>query len=43
MRNRLVHTYFDIDRDQIWQTLAQDLPALVEQLERLLAAEYPEA
>lgn len=39
MRNRLVHAYFEVDRDQVWRTVTEDLPPLVEQLERLLAAE----
>ena len=33
MRNRLVHAYFDIDLDVLWQTVRGDLPALVTQLE----------
>ena len=27
-RNRLVHGYFDIDLDIVWNTVKQDLPAL---------------
>ncbi|MDE2376593.1 HepT-like ribonuclease domain-containing protein [Bradyrhizobium sp.] len=29
MRNRLVHAYFDIDHDIVWQTVSDDLPALL--------------
>jgi uncharacterized protein with HEPN domain len=36
MRNRLVHGYFEIDLDEIWDTVQDDLPPLVEALERLL-------
>ena len=36
MRNRLVHSYFDINLDIVWQTVQQDLPALIESLERVL-------
>ena len=36
MRNRLVHVYFDIDPDVLWQTVRHDLPSLVAQLEPLL-------
>jgi len=36
MRNRLVHTYFDIDNEQVWRTLTEDLPALIEALVRAL-------
>jgi uncharacterized protein with HEPN domain len=32
MRNRLVHAYFDIDRDILWATVTQALPPLLEQL-----------
>ena len=37
MRNRLVHAYFDIDPDRVWDTLEQDLPPLVATLENILA------
>jgi uncharacterized protein with HEPN domain len=39
MRNRLVHAYFDIDLDQVWKAVTEDLPPLVGQLERILASE----
>jgi uncharacterized protein with HEPN domain len=39
MRNRLIHAYFDVDLDQVWNTVTQDLPPLVAQLEKALAAE----
>jgi uncharacterized protein with HEPN domain len=32
MRNRLVHAYFDIDRDILWSTVMEALPRLLEQL-----------
>lgn len=28
MRNRLIHAYFDIDRDVLWATATQSLPQL---------------
>lgn len=28
MRNRLIHAYFDIDRDVLWATAIQSLPRL---------------
>ena len=37
MRNRLVHVYFDIDLDQVWQAIVEDIPPLVAQLEEILA------
>ncbi len=39
MRNRLVHAYFDIDYEQVWKALTEDLPPLLEQWERILAAD----
>lgn len=39
MRNRLVHAYFDVDREQVWRTITEDLPPLVAQVERLLEKE----
>ena len=36
MRNRLVHAYFGINLDVIWQTVQQDLPSLMQSLERAL-------
>ena len=32
-RDRLVHAYFDVDHDQLWQIVSTDLPALVSVLE----------
>ncbi|MFN0301044.1 MAG: DUF86 domain-containing protein [Burkholderiales bacterium] len=29
MRNRLVHAYFDINRDTLWSTVSQALPPLL--------------
>jgi uncharacterized protein with HEPN domain len=37
MRNRLVHAYFDINLDILWQTIEIDLPELIVELENLLA------
>lgn len=39
MRNRLIHVYFDIDLDRVWDTIADDLPGLITQLERVLSKE----
>jgi len=38
MRNRLVHVYFDIDLDRVWDTLLEDLPKLTADLERVIAS-----
>jgi uncharacterized protein with HEPN domain len=37
MRHRLVHGYFDIDHEVVWQTLLSDLPTLLRQLEQVMA------
>jgi uncharacterized protein with HEPN domain len=42
MRNRLIHAYFDINLDQVWDTVTGDLPSLVEELQKILSDE-PEA
>ena len=36
MRNRVVHAYFSIDKDIIWQTLKTELPALLTTLQTVL-------
>lgn len=33
MRNRLIHIYYDIDLDVLWNTIARDIPRLIEELE----------
>lgn len=38
MRNRLIHAYFDIDREVLWRTAVEEIPALLPLL-RTLAAE----
>ena len=37
MRNHLIHVYFDVDLDILWDTLERNLPALVGQLETILS------
>jgi len=36
MRNRLVHGYDSIDLDVLWDTIEDDLPPLIDELERIL-------
>jgi uncharacterized protein with HEPN domain len=36
MRNVLVHGYFEIDRDIVWDAATRDVPALKPRVERLL-------
>lgn len=33
MRNRLIHAYFDVDHDRVWDTVTDDLPPLIQSLE----------
>ena len=36
MRNRLIHVYFDINRDILWKTVMEGLPPIIAELERVL-------
>lgn len=36
MRNKLIHEYFDIDLELVWETIKSDLPALKKQIQRML-------
>jgi len=39
MRNRLIHAYFDINLDIVWDTVVQELPPLISELEKILKCE----
>ena len=39
MRNRLIHAYFDIDLDKVWDTITDDLPPLIDALEKIVPSE----
>ncbi len=39
MRNRLIHAYYDVDLDRVWDTVTSDLPPLIFSLENLLKKE----
>src|SRR5687768_17485836 len=41
MRNRLVHGYFEIDRDLVWAVIQKDLPPLKASVQRLLSNPGP--
>ncbi|MBM3790232.1 MAG: DUF86 domain-containing protein [Acidobacteria bacterium] len=41
MRNRLVHSYFEVDLDEVWDTLQNDLPALIAAIGPLVPPEEP--
>jgi uncharacterized protein with HEPN domain len=36
MRNRIVHAYFDVDLDIIWQVITQDLELLLIEVEKVI-------
>jgi uncharacterized protein with HEPN domain len=38
-RDRLVHAYFDINLEILWQTVQGDLPPLVAELEQIVRGE----
>ena len=41
MRNRMIHEYFRIDLPTVWQTVRDDIPPLIAQLEPLVPPEEP--
>ncbi|MBI2459785.1 MAG: DUF86 domain-containing protein [Parcubacteria group bacterium] len=36
MRNKVVHEYFGIDEEILWQTIQEDLPIFKRQIAKLL-------
>lgn len=36
MRNRLIHGYFEVDLDRVWDTVIDDLPFLVGELRKII-------
>jgi uncharacterized protein with HEPN domain len=40
-RDRLIHGYFNVDLDIVWQTITQDLPPLIAVLDVLLSSGDP--
>ena len=36
MRDRLIHGYFDVNLEVLWETVASDLPPLIEKLEKII-------
>ena len=39
MRNRLIHAYYEIDLDLVWDTVTRDLPPLISGVEKILSTE----
>jgi len=40
MRDRLIHGYDSVDVDELWKTATEDVPALLEQVRTILAADF---
>ncbi len=40
MRDRLIHGYDSVDVDELWKTATEDIPALLEQVRTILAADF---
>ena len=36
MRNRLIHGYFDVNLDLVWETISNDIPLLLVELDTIL-------
>jgi uncharacterized protein with HEPN domain len=41
MRNILIHAYFDVELDELWNAVTEDIPPLIAQLEAILKSEEP--
>ncbi|PKQ28090.1 MAG: hypothetical protein CVT63_04635 [Candidatus Anoxymicrobium japonicum] len=39
MRNSLIHEYFRVDLEEVWFTVKNDIPRLVEEMEKLVPPE----
>lgn len=42
MRHRLVHDYFQIDLERVWDVIKRDIPALIPLIQPLIPPEEPE-
>jgi len=38
-RDRLIHGYFDVDMDIVWEIVTVDLPSLIAELEKIIPAQ----
>ena len=43
VRHRIVHAYFDLDRQILWNAAMEDIPPLREQVSRILENEFPDS
>jgi uncharacterized protein with HEPN domain len=39
MRNRLIHGYFDVNNDLVWETVTKELPPLIAQIKAVIKKE----
>jgi uncharacterized protein with HEPN domain len=39
MRNRLIHGYFDVNNDLVWETVTAELPPLIAKIEAVIKNE----
>jgi uncharacterized protein with HEPN domain len=39
MRNRLIHGYFDVNNDLVWQTVILELPPLITRIKAVIKKE----
>lgn len=39
MRNRLIHTYFEVNLGIVWQVVTNDLPTLIVEIEQIISLE----
>lgn len=36
MRDKLIHDYFDVDLDMVWETATKDIPTLLPEIESIV-------
>jgi uncharacterized protein with HEPN domain len=41
MKNRLIHVYFDIDLDLVWNTISEDFSPIIDKIRLILEKEKP--
>lgn len=42
MRNRLIHAYFDVDYEIIWQAVTREIPEIIPKIEHMLLLAHNE-
>jgi uncharacterized protein with HEPN domain len=43
VRHRIVHAYFELDWQTLWEAASTDVPDLRNQIRRILSSEFPES